>query len=275
MPFELTQEVEVHRDTDGYVTQLSHVERPYSSQEAGISNPTRAEVAEQYVRDVTAIYGIDEEETTSLREALPPGPVTETVKLRRVEEKNIIDTTAVITFQQTADGLPIWNANLSVLVTGELPAVVSSSSTLHQLDVISIARLTGFAQTAPTSLFEAIGVANSAGDGFVLNGVRLLVYRYDPAERIDPEARPTEAEALPLRKRAATAFRLASSAQADAGYDPANPRRPGFETPPPMQAGDADAGVAPEGPSPSLSPAVGESFQQDRRRCRCRLSPPQ
>ena len=45
----------------------------------------------------------------------------------------------------------------------------------------------------PTSLRDAIGVDDSAGEGFALNGVRLLVYRYDPAERIDPEARPADA----------------------------------------------------------------------------------
>ena len=70
---------------------------------------------------MASIYGIEADETTSLREAMPSGPVSETVKLRQVEEKNIIDTTTVVTFQQTAYGLPVWNSNLSVVVAGEPP----------------------------------------------------------------------------------------------------------------------------------------------------------
>ena len=267
MTFELTPEVEVHRDADGQVTQLRHMRRRYSSREARIANPTPAEIAEQYVRDVAGIYGIEADETTSLREAMPSGPVSETAKLRQVEEKNIIDTTTVVTFQQTAYGLPVWNSNLSVVVAGESPAVVSSSSTLHHdidLGTLSIDRLTGFAQATPTSLRDAIGVDDSAGEGFALNGVRLLVYRYDPAERIDPEARPADAGGYSAPEAGGGSSPAASSGQADAGYDPDNPGQPRLETPPPMQSGasDADAGFAPEGPSPSLPPAGGEPLQK-------------
>ena len=295
MPFELTEEVEVDRDTDGNVIQLRHMRRRYSSEEAHVSNPTPAEVAEQYVRDVAPIYGIDVEETTALREAMPTGPVSESVKLRRVEEKNIIDTTTVVTFQQTAYGLPIWNSNLSVMVDGESPAVVSSTSTLHHnidLDPVPFARVAGFAQSAPKSLFEAIGVDDSVGEGFALNGMSLLVYRYDPAERIDPEAEPPDTEGTAATQPSSEAVPAASSAPADAGfdpanppqrelgspgateeappadladagYDPANPRQPGSDAPPMQaEAGDADAGFTAENPPSSRSTAGRESFEK-------------
>ena len=267
MTFELTPEVEVYRNADGQVTQLRHMRRRYSSREARMTNPTPAEIAEQYVRDVAGIYGIEADETTSLREAMPSGPVSETAKLRRVEEKNIIDTTTVVTFQQTAYGLPVWNSNLSVVVAGESPAVVSSSSTLHHdidLGPLSIDRLTSFAQATPTSLRDAIGVDDSAGEGFALNGVRLLVYRYDPAERIDPEARPADAGRFSAPEAGGGSPPADSSGQGDAGYDPDNPGQPRLETPPPMQPGasEADAGFAPQGPSPSLPPAGGEPLQK-------------
>jgi hypothetical protein len=74
----------------------------YSSGEAHISNPTPAEIAEQYVRDVADIYGIQQEETNTLRAAMPSGPVSEAPKLRQMEERNVIDTTTVVTYQQTA-----------------------------------------------------------------------------------------------------------------------------------------------------------------------------
>src|SRR5687768_1535963 len=226
MTFELNPEVEVHRDADGHVTQLRHTRRRYSSQEPHITKPTPAEIAAQYVREVAGIYGIETDETTSLREAMPSGPVSEGPKLRQAEEKPVIDTTTVVTFQQTAYGLPVWNSNLSVVVAGESPAVVSSSSTLHHdidLGALSIDRLTGFSHATPTSLREAIGVDDSVGTGFALNGVRLLVYRYDPAERIDPEARPADAHGLRSGGSAGSSP-PASTGQADAGYDPANPR---------------------------------------------------
>ena len=288
MTFELNPEVEVHRDAEGHVTQLRHTRRRYSSREAGITNATAAEIAEQYVREVAPIYGIQTDETTSLREAMPSGPVSEGPKLRQTEEKNIIDTTTVVTFQQTAYGLPVWNSNLSVVVAGESPAVVSSSSTLHHdIDVgaLSIDRLTGFSQATPTSLSEAIGVDDSVGTGFGLNGVRLLVYRYDPAERIDPEARPADSRGLLSGGAADTSLVVssgqadagydpsnpgsggggsslaASSGQADAGYDPSNPQRSGLETSPPAQSAtsDADAGFTPEGPPPPPPPAGSEA----------------
>ena len=171
MTFELTPEVEVYRDAAGQVIQLRHMRRGYSSQEAGITNPTPADIAEQYVRDVAGIYGIGTDETTSLRPAMPSGPVSETVKLRRSDEKNFIDTTTVVTFQQTSCGLPVWNSNLSVVVAGESPAVVSSSSTLHHdidLGPVSIGRLIQFGQATPSSLRDAIGVEDSVGEGFAL-----------------------------------------------------------------------------------------------------------
>jgi hypothetical protein len=59
MTFELTPEVEVHRHAHGQVTQLHHMRQRYSSREAHITNPTPAEIAEQYVRDVAGLYGIE------------------------------------------------------------------------------------------------------------------------------------------------------------------------------------------------------------------------
>jgi hypothetical protein len=88
MAFELTPEVEIHRNVDGQVIQLRHMRQRYSNQEARLTNPTPAEIAAQYVRDVAGIYGLEADETTSLREAMPSGPVSETAKLRQVEEKN-------------------------------------------------------------------------------------------------------------------------------------------------------------------------------------------
>ena len=272
MTFELTPEVEVLRDADGQVTQLRHTRQRYSSQQARMvsSSPTPAEIAAQYVRDVAGIYGLEADQTASLQEAMPAGPVPETAKLRQVDEKNIIDTTTVVTFQQTTYGLPVWNANMAVVVAGASPAVVSSSSTLHHdldLGALSIDRLTGYAQETPTTLRDAIGVDDSAGTGFALNGVRLLVYRYDPSERIDPEAQPADAGGYSPPEAGGGSAPSASAAPANAGYDPDNPRpaeQPAFDAPPPTQPGasDADAGFAPEGPAHPLPPAGGEALQK-------------
>ena len=70
----------------------------------------------------------------------------------------------------------------------------------------------------PTSLGDAIDVDDSDGEGFALNGVRPLVYRYDPAERIDPEARPPDAGGYSAPE-AGGSSPDASSGQADAGYE--------------------------------------------------------
>ena len=102
----------------------------------------------------------------------------------------MLDTT-VVNYQQTHLGLPVWNSNFTVIVAGDSPAVVSSSSTLHEhVDVagVTVADVAGLADFRPTTLREAIGVDDAVGSGFAFNGSRLLVYQYDPAERVDPAA---------------------------------------------------------------------------------------
>jgi hypothetical protein len=256
MAFDLTPEVDVYRDADGQVTQLRHVRRRYSAAEARVASATPAGVAAQYVREVAGIYGIEADEISSLEQPMPSGPVSETVKLRQVEEKNIIDTTTVVKFQQTALGLSVWNSNIAVVVAGETPEVVSSSSTLHHginlVGMPSIDRLTSYGQAPPpSSLRQAIGVDDSSGEGFALNGVRLLVYRYDPAERVDPEARPVDSRGnRPPDGRGGPPG--ASAGQADAGYNPANPRPTlSSGTSPGASAGQADAGYDPANPRPT------------------------
>jgi hypothetical protein len=172
----------------------------------------------------------------------------------------------VVTFQQTAYGLPVWNSKFSVVVAGQTPAVVSSNSSLHHdidLGALSLNRLAAFGAVAPATLREAIGVDDSAGSGFALNGVRLLVYRYDPAERIDPEARPADAAGGAGPKAGSGGFQLAFE-NAGAGYDPDNHGKQGY-TPP---AGGAQtpsfgfgAGFAPQGPPASEPPAGAPPLQ--------------
>ncbi len=220
MPFELTPEVEVLRDEDGRVVQLTHTRQRYASSGPATAAPgTVAAVAADYVRDVIGTYEIEADQVSALDEAMPEGPVAESPRLRQIDEKHIIDTTSVVTFQQTMRGLPIWNANLSVVVAGGSPEVVSSTSTLHHdIDVgdQSLDRLTTFAAFQPSSLQEAIGIDDSIGQGFALNGSRLMVYRYDPAERLDPAA--TSAGPPANSEQDAPPGGLP-----DAGFDPAHP----------------------------------------------------
>jgi hypothetical protein len=198
MDFELTPEDIVDRDEDGNVIQVSHGRDRFPVDPAGMMDQTPAELADEYVRAVSSLYGIKDREMSALDEAFTAEPRNEKSKLRRDQEKSLMETT-VVSYQQTYRGLPVWNSTLSVVVSGDPPQVVGSSSTI-QKDVEveappAVPELRDFAAVeAPKSLEEMLGVDNSAGEGFVVNGTRMLVYGYDPDERYDPASQASEAD---------------------------------------------------------------------------------
>lgn len=188
--FELEPGVEVEYDEHGIVRGLEHLERPYF--DLGERDPLR--VAARYANDVAAVYGIPGSMLTDLWTPVGDGPVPEPALLRFAEKKSITQVTTV-SFVQTVLSLPIWEAGLSVSLLPDPLRVVASQSSVHlEVDVESpddharhllpipdkdLAWLLGLlADPQPSDPLPEIG------------GSRLLVYRYDPAARFDPEAGP-------------------------------------------------------------------------------------
>jgi zinc metalloprotease ZmpB len=189
MAFELSPNVEVDRDEQGHIRLLRHPREPYTPDRAGLVSPSPSELADQYVADVAPLYGIEEEEQVAdlTRRALAE-PVVEGPRLRRSEEKTVMNT-SVVSYEQSVAGLPVWQAALEVRVSGDPPRVTSSDSTLHldlEVEPPPASALQAFTGEDPMDLAQVLDLDPEAAQRIVINSTRLLVYRYDPEQRLDP-----------------------------------------------------------------------------------------
>jgi zinc metalloprotease ZmpB len=188
MAFELSANVDVHRDGDGRIRTLRHLQAPFSPETAGLTDPSPVALADQYVREVAPLYGIDESQLGGLAEEALAEPAPEGTQLRRPELKTVQNIT-VASYPQTHLGLPVWQSALEVRMFGEPLRVVSSASTLDldvQVEAPPPEALQRFTGDDRLELARANGLDDDAAQGMTLNGTRQLVYRYDPAQRLDP-----------------------------------------------------------------------------------------
>lgn len=209
MPFELTENVRVDRDEHGNVQHLEHFQEPFvaapsedyaAAAVAGIpfmGAATPQALAEAYLKQVASIYGISETMLPGPDAAAAPSgngsrskAVPRGSKLELAEEKELMGTTT-ISYQQTYDGLPVWEAGVSVTIQSEPMRVTASQSSTHE--DISLPRAgeltaTRAAETksiTPETLKQRLGINKSK---LTVNGTRQLIYQYDPERRIDPAA---------------------------------------------------------------------------------------
>src|SRR4029450_12553726 len=89
MAFELTANVDVHRDSDGRIRTLRHQQDPFSPEMAGLTDPAPEALADQYVHEVAPLYGIDESQLGGLAEEALAEPAPEGAPLRRPERKPV------------------------------------------------------------------------------------------------------------------------------------------------------------------------------------------
>ncbi len=181
--------VHVGRDDEGRIRVLRHPREPFSAEQAGLAEASPRELADAYVRAVLPMYDLSDEHVADLSAPVRRQPVEEGVRLKIDQEKNVLDT-VVVSYQQTVLGLPIWQAALQVRMYGDPLRVASSDSTLHhdvRVEPPPAEELGRFADEA-SSLNEALGLDDVAAQQLRVNDTRLLVYRYDPAERLDPTA---------------------------------------------------------------------------------------
>ncbi|SCL32704.1 hypothetical protein GA0070624_4545 [Micromonospora rhizosphaerae] len=201
--FEESSNVHVGRGPDDRVRVLRHPRVEFSAERVGLAEASPRELADAYVREIVPMYDLPDEQVDDLTGPVRRLPVDEGTRLKLAEEKTVLDT-VVVSYQQTVLGLPIWQAALQVRLYGEPLRVASSDSTVHydvQVETPPSDTL-GPATTEGSALREALGLDEQAGQGLRINDTRLLVYRYDPAERLDPSAAvenlQAEAPTLPL-----------------------------------------------------------------------------
>jgi hypothetical protein len=187
MAFNITRNVRIKRDQQGRAQLIHHIQEPYK-QAAGVL-PTPGNLASAYMQDVAEIYAIPKQALTTLQEPVSRKIKDEETRLRFLEQKRIVNAT-VIGYQQTYLGLPVWEAIVTVRLHEDPLRVTSSVSAIHH--DVKVKKPLSRAKYMPgrpavTALLRAL-VEQAKGKLVKISDARLLIYRYDPAARLDPEA---------------------------------------------------------------------------------------
>ena len=188
MPFQVTPNVTVIRDAEGRIEQLSHLQQPYSSPEAVVLPPRG--LTEAYLRDVVELYELSSGVLDALSEPVDHELRPEEGDRLRLFKERAAGATHLISFRQTHIGLPVWEAVFEIRMQEEPLRVTGSQTSVHRdVDVSPPPRNARFLpgrKAVETALAELVGRADAKL--VRITDQRLWIYRYDPAQRFDPEA---------------------------------------------------------------------------------------
>jgi hypothetical protein len=199
MAFQLTPNVQVRRDRDGRVRQLSHPAQPYQPEAVDlvargmVDTLTPRALAEQYIRDVSDILGLAPAVTGNFAAGFSSSPSGAAEDLRFKEEK-AVPGAATVSYNQTVFGLPIWEAGVAVRINTTPLQVTGSHNAVHY--DVQVDRPPADAPYMPNRMDtrNVRKVLNlDAGSEPTVNATRLVIYKYTPAERIDPQVKAHEA----------------------------------------------------------------------------------
>ena len=130
--------------------------------------------------------------TSNLADLAPAGAVADATPLDKMqltfrEEKNISGS-ATVAYDQKVLGLPVWNSGLTVQIATEGLRVLGSQNQLDYDIQIDNVPNKGFLPDVvkPETLAPLLGIPVAPAN-LVINATSQLIYRYQSAERIDPE----------------------------------------------------------------------------------------
>jgi len=190
--FELTSNKFASKDKRGKVRHIEHISEPFLS--PSLEEPTPKKLADQYLAEVARIYEIDAGSLEDLSAAMPNVPTRKDAQIHLCGEKNIAGS-IVVNYSQSYRGLPVWRADFSVHIASNPMRVTSSSSTLH--DSINLGNDPEKVaeeyqrKLTPEAITKLLGIKKGKGVSKI-NGMRLVIYLYDPDQRTEPEAPPGE-----------------------------------------------------------------------------------
>jgi hypothetical protein len=185
MPFTVTNNVHVERAPNGAVRLLRHVQQPYLS-----GTLSGRSLAAHYVQEVAETYQIPPNALATLDSPFhPTNSFTSAPARLCFAGESTLPGTSTLAYVQTVGDLPIWEAGLSVTIQAGPARVTSSLSTFHHDTEIeaperdfhpySVAELESLLQLGPRR--RNVEVTSQ----------RRLIYRYETAQKIDPEATAT------------------------------------------------------------------------------------
>lgn len=188
------------RSPSGVLHHLEHITEPFVSD--AFEQPTPEQLADAYVAEVSPMYQMDAAVLTDLSAPVPQQPVEAATQLHREPAKEVAGS-IIVNYQQSFAGLPVWRANLSVHLAAEPMRVTSSTSSLHpDLALANDPKKAG-AEYRTTLTMETLphllGLKKNE-KLTAINGIRLVVYQYDPAARVevaDPKQRAASFESAP------------------------------------------------------------------------------
>jgi hypothetical protein len=148
---------------------------------------TPQEAARQFLKTNAAVLQLKQNAMQAMDVRASIAPVAEDEALRFESEKHTMDTT-VVSYNQTMFGLPIYQAGVSV-VMGPENRVRAATSTLHydvaaQPPGVSLTGQSALNTTASGANDDIVRKALPSAQNMRINRTRLIVYQYDPANRV-------------------------------------------------------------------------------------------
>lgn len=194
MAIELNSDIQVRRDEDGRIRQLQHLDHPYrpdnvTAMIAGVHGDavTPRTLAEAYLREAAELYGLVPSAVANFAASVALAPTHAPVELRFKEEKGAGGAVAVA-YDQTALGLPIWGAGMTVRIDPVQMNVTGSHNASHyNIDVSPPAANAPYLPYAMKANVVAPLLGLSENDALIVNATRALIYRYDPVDRFDDQ----------------------------------------------------------------------------------------
>lgn len=189
---ELTPNSFVSRDKSGRVKHIEQILDPFLS--PSLEELTPEQLADQYLQQVAPIYQMDESMLADLSANAPGASSPAKTILHRDHVKETAGS-IIVNYLQTYEGIPVWRADFSVHIASDPMRVTSSYSALH--DSINLANDARKAvaeypqKLKPENLNKILGL--TPGDGISkINGIRMVVYQFDPAERTEHDHTSSE-----------------------------------------------------------------------------------
>lgn len=152
---------------------------------------TAQEAAKRFLLDHADLFQLPQTMTRSMDVRAAIAPVAEDESLRFESEKHAMDST-VVSYNQTMFGLPIYRAGVSVVMHGADNEVKAATSTLHY-DVATeppadtLTSRSALDTAASGAHDDIVRAAFPNAEGLRINRTNLIVYQYDPKERIHHE----------------------------------------------------------------------------------------
>jgi len=185
--FDASAKAMLTRDAAGIVRDVLHVEAPFQST-AG----TALLAAHEYLLKHGALLGIAPAQLDHFSLAAEKTPQPLGVEYRFSEEKPQFDMTTVV-FEQTLFGLPVWQSAVSVHMQQKPFVVVSAQSSRHatlDAQMPGEKALQRAARLDPKALAKQLGADTDKhcdASSLTVMRQRLMVYRYEAAQRQAPD----------------------------------------------------------------------------------------